>query len=498
MPLLDDTWIPDGSRIIVACSGGGDSVALLHLLAAEAAGRDWDLTVAHLDHGLRPSSVEDARFTTLMAEELGLKCVTERRKIATGKNSGENTESAARRIRYDFLSEVRDAEAPGGLIATGHTLDDQLETIALRLERGAGLRGQRGILPRREDDVIRPLLGTRRDHLRQWLTGEGLEWREDESNLDHAFRRNLWRSRLGELPGEEYDVLLEEAAELAHRSRVFHGTLHQLARWWTGRSPTTNLPGEIMLRRTLGSLPPSAFDQVILETGLENCGLDATEVPRRLREALLRLWFGGSGSGVEEPGESEGRGTRGVLQIGEDIWAERVAGDLMLARCRGPHWERGSDWHDRLDFSRLERDVSFELKLPEGGTLAAVTVETDQLDRIIDTSPAAEFDDSHRKVAAQFDGRFRTIIDMSGTAGTLGIRYGRSGDMLQPFGMTGRKHLADLFIEERVPRLRRGRLPVIEAGGTILWVAGVRMAEQARVGPDTRMAVTLQFSMSNT
>jgi len=170
MPLLDDTWIPEGSRIIVACSGGGDSVALLHLLAAEAAGRKWDLTVAHLDHALRPASSDDARFTTRLAEELGLKCVTERREITAEKKSGENTESAARRVRYDFLGEVRDAEAPGGLIATGHTLDDQLETIALRLERGAGLRGQRGILPRREDDVIRPLLGTRRDHLRQWLT----------------------------------------------------------------------------------------------------------------------------------------------------------------------------------------------------------------------------------------------------------------------------------------------------------------------------------------
>ncbi len=244
-----------------------------------------------------------------------------------------------------------------------------------------------------------------------------------------------------------------------------------------------------MLRRTPGSRAPSAFDQVILETGLGNCGLDATEVPRRLREALLRLWFGGSGSGAGESGEGESRGTRGVLQIGEDFWAERVEGDLMLARCRGPHWEQGSDWSDRFDFSRPGRDVSLVRPLPEGGTLAAVVVEADQLDRIMDTSPEAQLDGGRRKVAAEFDGRFRTV---------LGIRYGRSGDTLQPFGMTGRKHLADLFIEERVPRLRRGRLPVIEADGTILWVAGVRTAEQARVGPETRMAVTLQFRMSNT
>jgi len=159
----------------------------------------------------------------------------------------------------------------------------------------------------------------------------------------------------------------------------------------------------------------------------------------------------------------------------------------MLARCRGPHWEKGSDWSDSFDFSRPGRDVSFLLELPEGGTLSAVAVDTDQLDRIMDASRAA-----------QFDGRFRTVIDMDGTAGTLGIRYGRSGDTLRPFGMTGRKHLADLFIEEKVPRLRRGRLPVVESEGTILWAAGVRTAEQARVGPGTRMTVTMQFRMSNT
>ena len=170
----------------------------------------------------------------------------------------------------------------------------------------------------------------------------------------------------------------------------------------------------------------------------------------------------------------------------------------MLARCRGPHWEQGNDWSDRFDFSHPGRDGSFLRQLPEGGTLSAVVVEADQLERIMDASPAAHFDSGHRKVASEFEGRLRTVIDMSGTTGTLGIRYARGGDTLQPFGMTGRKHLADLFIEERVPRLRRGRLPVVEADGIILWAAGVRTAEQARVGPGARMAVTLQFRMSNT
>jgi tRNA(Ile)-lysidine synthase len=285
MPFLDDRHIPDGSRIVVACSGGGDSVAMLHLLAAKAAGREWELIVAHLDHGLRPASAEEARFTARLTEQLGLAGVVERREVATLQGPGENLESAARRVRYEFLRAVRDETAPGGLIATGHTLDDQLETVALRLERSAGLRGARGILPLREDGVVRPLLGARRVDLREWLTARGLDWVEDESNLDPAFRRNLWRTRFSRLPAAEYEALLEHAARLTRRARLLHWSLSGLAQWWTARSEAVTLPGEIVLERSPGTPVPEMLSQVLLERGLKECGLDAAEVPRRLREA---------------------------------------------------------------------------------------------------------------------------------------------------------------------------------------------------------------------
>ncbi|MFC1595346.1 tRNA lysidine(34) synthetase TilS [Gemmatimonadota bacterium] len=478
MPLLDDTHIPKGSRIIVACSGGGDSVALLHLLAAGAVDRDWNLTVAHLDHGLRPESAEDARFTSRLADGLGLACVVERRDVSSDRRQGESVESAARRVRYSFLRKVRDAAATGGLVATGHTLDDQLETIALRLERNAGIRGQRGILPLREDGVVRPLLGTRRALLRQWITDRGFDWCEDSSNLDLRYRRNLWRSWFRELPAESYEVLLEEADRLAAYARPFHPVLMRLAQWWTRRSRVDTLPGEVLLERSPGGSRSASLDQAILETGLARCGLDPRDVPRRLREAIQRLWFGDS---------DEGEPVRGVIQLKDDLWAERVEDDILLARCRGPRWENGTGWFDTLDFSGPGREVRIVRELPGGGTVSAATIDSDRIGRFFRESPPPDL-----------DGRFQTVIDLTGTGGKLLIRYGRSGDTLRPFGMIGRKSLADLFIEERVPRLRRGRLPVVEAGGTIRWVAGVRTAEDARVGHDSKKAVTLQFNMSNT
>jgi tRNA(Ile)-lysidine synthetase-like protein len=207
---------------------------------------------------------------------------------------------------------------------------------------------------------------------------------------------------------------------------------------------------------------------------------------------LQELWAGRSG---------------GILQLGEEIWAERIGEDLLLARCRGPHWQTGQEWSEGLDFTTPGRDVTIVRDLPQGGVVAAAAVDADQLARFMATSPgakidgrdrkvAAEIDGWDRKVAAEIDGRYRTVIDISGREDTLGIRYGRQGDTMRPFGMAGRKQLADLFSEERVPRLRRGRLPVVEADGTILWVGGVRTAEEARVGPETRKAVTLQFRIS--
>ncbi|MFC1545285.1 tRNA lysidine(34) synthetase TilS [Gemmatimonadota bacterium] len=478
MPLLDDTHIPKGSRIVVACSGGGDSVALLHLLADGAVRQEWILTVAHLDHGIRAESAEDAAFTERLAEGLGLNSVVERRDVVSDRRQGESVESAARRIRYSFLGEVRDRTAPGGLIATGHTLDDQLETIALRLERDAGIRGQRGILPLREDGVVRPLLGTRRRHLRQWMTDLNIDWCEDDSNLDPRYRRNLWRSWLGELPGDDYDILLEEADRLATGARFFYPALMGLARWWTGRSRAVTLPGEVLLERAPVGTHSSLLDQAILDTGLEECGLDPRDVPHRLREMLVGLWFGDT---------ARGGAVRGVIQLKDDLWAERVGDDLLLARCGGPHWENGTEWSDTLDFSLPGRNVTLVRELYAGGTVSAVTHDSDQIDQFYGES-----------LPPTLDGRFQTVLNITGTSGKLLLRYGRSGDTLRPFGMTGRKNLADLFTEERIPRLRRARLPVVEAEGTILWVAGVRTAEGARVGHDSTKAVTLQFSMSNT
>ncbi len=193
---LDATRLLEGAaRVVVACSGGGDSVALLHLLHAVAGARTV-LVAAHVSHQLRGGEGDaDARFAADAAGALGLPFVLRSVAVRDLRRPSESLEAASRRVRYASLLALSRDLGPGTLVATGHTLDDQAETVLLSLERHLG-RSRGGIRARRGDGVVRPLLPFRRAELRTFLEARGEGWREDSSNLDERFARNRVRRRV--------------------------------------------------------------------------------------------------------------------------------------------------------------------------------------------------------------------------------------------------------------------------------------------------------------
>jgi len=241
-------------------------MALLHGAAVAGPDRHWRLTVAHLDHGLRPDSADDATFVTDVAAALSLPTEVRRTDVAAlARSEGRSIEDAGREARYRFLHEV----APdGALIATAHTADDAAETVLMNLMRGSGLAGVRGIPPRR-GRVIRPLLGERRATLRALLDAAAIDYRLDPSNDDPAFLRNRIRGELLPMledlrPGAvdrigqfarlaaDDDALLGEiaAAELARRTTA-EGELD----WHDPPGPAL---GRRVLRLAIGEAAPSA------------------------------------------------------------------------------------------------------------------------------------------------------------------------------------------------------------------------------------------------
>ena len=231
-------------RVLVACSGGGDSVALLLLLWTLRKSLGLELTVAHADHGLRPDAEEDAAFVRQLCRHLDLDLAEAGLGVkAHAQDRSIGLEMAARELRWDWLRQEA-ASAGAAAIATGHTLDDHTETVLIRLARGGGLGSLRPMAPR-QGLRWSPLVECRRAALRSYLRARGVPWREDPTNEEPFTARNRWRMLLAEIRREAPDLdrhlfethrQAEEAQDLALR----------LVASWRGRRWLTE-DGEVLL-----------------------------------------------------------------------------------------------------------------------------------------------------------------------------------------------------------------------------------------------------------
>jgi tRNA(Ile)-lysidine synthase len=193
---LAESGLLDGvSALAVACSGGGDSTALLLLAAGWARPRGVPVVAVHVAHGLRgEAGLADARFCAGLTAGRGIPYAFVSVDVPAEREKGESLEAAARRLRYRMLLALAD-ELGDAAVLTGHTRDDQAETVLLHLERRLG-RARGGIRARRPDGVVRPLLPFSRAELRAYLEAEGVAWREDETNANEALARNRVRRRV--------------------------------------------------------------------------------------------------------------------------------------------------------------------------------------------------------------------------------------------------------------------------------------------------------------
>lgn len=215
--------LPGGARVIVAVSGGPDSVALLHLLREIAPGALAG--IAHVNHRLRgEESEEDAAFVENLAAQFGVPFFGHRAAVPPEQRSG-NLEQEARRERKAFFSRLI-AEGNAERVALGHTRDDQAETVLFRLLRGSGPTGLAGILPRTSEGLIRPMLDVRRAEVHAYLLERNIPWREDSSNQSSRFARNRIRQTL--LPALERSWNPNLTETLAHLADVSY----EEERWW--------------------------------------------------------------------------------------------------------------------------------------------------------------------------------------------------------------------------------------------------------------------------
>ena len=438
-----------GPTLVVAVSGGGDSVALLRAVAEAAPTLGLRLSVAHLDHGTRgDASRDDARFVADLAEALGLP-------MDLGQWTPQRPahfEADARRARYAWLAEVARSLGAAAVLV-GHTRDDQAETVLQRIVRGTGPRGLSGI-PRRRSlaesvELLRPLLSTTRAEARDYLTALGQPWREDLTNADTARTRALIRHELLPSLAALNPRVAEALARLADLSRstarLADARLDALA----DHAIVEAEPSGLVLRRDFLGRRSRAVRAAILRRAWHRLGWPegAMSAARWSRLAtLIRSGRGrhAIGSGVE-------------LLLTADL-AHLVPAPIPDAMPPPPvplPIPGAAIWNGR----RLTAD-------------SPPTPESPALERI------------DRDALAPFDGPIPHL--------TIGPP--RPGDRFAPLGMNGRSMpLADFLRGRRVSRSERAHVPVVRDCIGILWVAGHRIADRVRLSPATRRVLVLEL-----
>ncbi|MBI2833297.1 MAG: tRNA lysidine(34) synthetase TilS [Acidobacteria bacterium] len=450
--------IGTGDRVVAAVSGGSDSVALALVLQELARARAFTLAgLAHLNHQLRGvAAEEDERFCRELADRLGVPIEVGR--IDVGARAFEMrrpVEDAARIVRYEFLEAAR-KRLGGDVVAVGHTRDDQAETFLLKLIRGAGPRGLAGIYPRR-DAIVRPLIAVTRSELRDYLNAHGVPYREDETNRDLKYLRNRVRHRLVPYLHDQFSpAIVDVLAREAKVAREDADYLKRAAEEVQGSVVGTGAEGTTVDVDALLSLHPAVQRRVILNvltmgSGGRFVGFEhVEEVLRMLRRPFSCLIT------LDLPGQ---RATR--------------SGDVIILTRREPGTPADTL---KVNFFRYPLSIPGEVEVPEAGW--AISAEPS-------TGPA-EIDVASGRGS-------RAIVRAERLARPLAVRNRRPGDRFRPLGLAGHKKLQDFFVDRKIARADRDRVPVVvDAEDRIVWVVGGTIADDFRVTGATEGVIILK------
>jgi tRNA(Ile)-lysidine synthase len=445
-----------GERVIVGVSAGVDSMVLLHLLNAYREAFDLSLIVAHVNHGLRPEESEkEAKLVQKESARFGLPFeygqfnVKEFQKLA-----GLSPQDGARRIRFHFFYHLLQKHH-AQKIALGHNAEDQVETLMIRLIRGSGLQGLKGMLPIREGRVIRPLLEVWRGEIQSFAIEKKIPFLLDSSNLKNGYLRNRIRLTLIPLIEREYqsnfreillrtsnilreeDDYLERGAEAAFQ-RIVHEegdilsfkfseyrSLHQAIQWR-------------VIKKILGRIDDQGM---LMEEGEWS---DVGKIYKELRRASASF----------------------LLELPHGVWVEKRYDKILLAK------------------GEMKPFPPFEAELTSPGR---TFIEEIGKEVVIEEVDRNEFKNYNGPPSI-------ALMDYGSLRFPLKMRNFRPGDRFYPLGMKGSQKLKNFFIDHKVPRFERTKIPLLISGEMIAWIAGYRIDERVKVTEKTEKVLKVKVA----
>ncbi len=453
------------SSILVAFSGGADSVCLLDVLNRIKKANKFKIYAAHLNHGIRGAEADtDQKFAEDFCQKIGVRCFSKKADIPTiARKNGQTEEEAGRNARYEFFEQICE-ENNIDAVATAHNRNDQAETVLMRVIRGSGLSGLRGIKYRREDRVIRPLLDVTRREIEEYCNAAGLEYITDSTNADDSYTRNRVRHKLLPMLEDDFNpnvvnALANLALNLDQDTEFIDGYSERLYERLKAPSPGGRYKAlHIESLKTVKS--GSIVSRLILL-----CARDTMEVgyslEKRHIDAVLKI-ISGEGTAEELPGGLTVRERYGWLEFSKNLPKNDTQ---SLNSCNNNEFcvEVGTDKLYNIDSigACISLTVMNEYAYREG--TGDMCLDADKLG--LDSGDNIKFV----------------------------VRNRMAGDRIAVYKNGKSKKLKNLFIDKKIRREDRDRIPVLCMNDEIIMIPGVRINEKYKTDRRTKNFLVVHY-----
>ena len=452
--ILKNELIDKGDNILVALSGGPDSVCLLHILARLRSEFNLRLGAIHINHLLRgEEAIEDENYTKELCRFLDVENYVERIDIATiAAKEGQSIELAGREERYKAFNKIKE-KFSYNKIAVAHNSNDQAETILMRLMRGSGLEGLTGIKAKREDGIIRPILCLNRNQIEAYCDEYKLEPRIDKSNYEKIYNRN--KVRLDILPymkenfNEDIIDTLNRMSLLLQKDNEYLEEVAAMAY----KKYCKEENDKIIVSRELFENEKEAITTRILKRSFKNISNSYKNFEMKHIVDIIEL---------------SKLGTNKELHLTNGIVVQNIYGDIIFKQRKNKEdniklnevYIKKEDFFNKIEFSKYEIEL-----------------------QIISKKNNIEFSNNDLIKFFDYDKIEEGII----------IRNRKDGDKMVPIGMKGTKKLKDIFINSKIPKEIRDIIPIVCFDEKIAWVVGVKVSEQFKVTSNTKQILKITF-----
>ena len=434
--------LTSNQSVLLAVSGGMDSMVMLHLFLACRKQMKLHLSVIHVNHQLRgEESTGDETFVREMSDFYNIPFFSERIDVKSyAREFGLSKQLAARYLRYECFECIRQ-QANADVVATAHHADDNAETVLLNIMRGTGIHGLSGIPPKREPGhIIRPLLNATREEIEAFAEEHGIKYRNDSSNLSLAYRRNELRHNILPELQKRDPLIVQRLNSIAVMMQDVNEKMHRIVHEALLAITHKNVEGHLVLNvKELKFKPDFLWDEIFVEI-LHRVDMEPSE---KKVIALHRL--------CSQP-------TGRTVKLNSRIEACRDRDHIVFKRTNDEQPElRQIEIGKSYDFHNYLVSISAPEAVP---STYAATHEVE-------------------------------YIDAERLGEQLILRSWRNGDWFIPLGMKEKKKLSDFFTDQKVPKYQKSSIPVLESDGTIVWICGKRLDDRFKLTNRTQTAIRL-------